>query len=271
MAQNLIINNSRIKALQQCEAKAYFQFIEKIKVPNTSALMLGSAIDHTVNKNYEHKIKTERDYRLDYVTDIFSDEFNKLRKETEFGKKEKPGELKDLGVKMVKSYHSTIAPKVKPKTVQRVITVDFPELGFSFQGTIDREDGAKAEGLKDVKTRKQSPSLYQGVYQPDYRDAIQLKSYGIAKLAKKEPLKQIQVEYIVKLKEPKTIIVDVPHPSKADLEYFKKSLAWTNDRFQGLMNETVAVIPNRFDMMCSKKYCKFWNICEKRFGGRVKE
>lgn len=267
----IVISNSRIKSLQQCPAKFYFQYIKKVKVPNTSALMLGSAVDHTVNTNYEHKIKTEKDYRLSHVQDIFSDEFDKLKKQTEFTKKEKPGELKDLGVKMVKSYHTTVAPRVKPTTVQRVIKVDFPDVGYSFQGIIDREDGLKSEGLKDVKTRKQSPSLYQGVYQPDYRDAIQLKSYAIAKLANKEPLKQIQIEYIIKLKEPKTIVVDVPHPSTRDLEYFKKSLAWTYDIMIGFMEDKYPVIPNRFDMMCSRKYCNFWKICEDTFKGRVKD
>lgn len=142
-----------------------------------AALILGGA-DHQAHEvNYRQKIDTHEDMPTREIQEVFADTYDrKIQQaggmaEIAWGK-DKPGELKDLGVKLVTTYHETISRLVQPVQVEREIThfvpgVPVPIVGFvdveTERSLIERKTAAKAE-------RKPKPEwLIQGRI---YRQAV---------------------------------------------------------------------------------------------------
>ena len=54
-------------------------------------------------------------------------------------------------------------------------------------------------------------------------------------------------------------------PNKEDRQYV---LGLMEHVANGVKKEVF--IPNRNNMMCSKKFCGYWQECEKKYGGKVR-
>jgi hypothetical protein len=106
---------SQISMFLRCPAQWEFRYVQKLKIPPSGALILGSAWHETIEQNYVQKIVSDEDLPLECMTDFFSDIWtNKIRsEEIDFG--DDPGKLKDLGVLITDIHHREIAPKVKPE------------------------------------------------------------------------------------------------------------------------------------------------------------
>ena len=69
-----------------------------------------------------------QDFSTEYMTDCFSDFWERGVHETVFGEDEKPGKIKDDGIGLIKTYHETVSPTIQPVQVFRASPskLDFP-------------------------------------------------------------------------------------------------------------------------------------------------
>ena len=72
------------------------------------------------------------------------------------------------------------------------------------------------------------------------------------------------LDYLIKNKKPK-IQQARWKPNKQDRQYV---LGLMEQVANGVKKEVF--IPNRSNMMCSKKFCAYWRECENKYGGKVK-
>jgi hypothetical protein len=153
---------------------------------------------------------------------------------------------------MVRQYYRDAAPAIQPEEVEMPVVGDIS--GVRVQGVVDLLDVSGR--LIDIKTAKAKPS---GI-PPKYR--FQVTTYrmitpganGRARvdtLVKTKTLQLHQNEYEV---------------TAADVIHIEKMYPLAQEAMRSGL-----YAPNRESMLCSGKYCAYWEQCEAEFGGRVDE
>ncbi len=104
-SDNRHLSVTQLKMYLRCPLQYEFRYIKGMKIPPAGVMTLGKSIHSTLEENYRQKIETRQDLPLDFWTDYFSDTWQKSLEETVFEKDEKPGDMKDDGIKLIKTYH----------------------------------------------------------------------------------------------------------------------------------------------------------------------
>lgn len=145
---------TQLKMYLRCPLQYFFRYACGLKTPPTGDLMLGRIVHDTLRENYRQKIQSRQDLPLQQLTDIFSDYWERQIDGTIFSDDEKPGQVKDEGVRMLTAYGKAIAPKVQPVAVEQEFLVSTGATALPLKGYIDLID---EQGLIiDHKTTKRS-------------------------------------------------------------------------------------------------------------------
>lgn len=235
-----------------------FQYIHKIEVPNKIPLAFGTATHSTLMRNYVQKVDTRSDLDVEVVKDIFSDEFEKefQHVDKEDLKTADKG-IKDTGISLIEKYQTEVAPRIYPVHVEMRLRLKFKDYAFGLTGQIDIYDIYNR--IVDHKTtgkkiKEVNPANYERQVGGFY--ALLLKSAG-------KEVEKARIDYLgysdnhVEIKHK-----DVPIDTNHALKMFKTAA----DSIKA-----GNFIPNRNSFLCTKRFCKFWNECEKTFGGTVKQ
>jgi len=271
--EDVHISPSQIGMVLRCDYQWFCRYVEGIKIPPSAALTLGSSYDDAISTNFEQKIKTQEDLPLSDVADAFETSFNIRKQETEWTRFDDKDALKDMGVNMVKEYHTTMSPHIMPAFVQRRYDIKFEGVDWTLVGVTDVET---ADGfIRDNKTTSKSPSKdKEGNYIVTNSDhKFQMVAYSVAKKQTDgaNAGEKLALDYVVKNKTPKVVSIELPKPTADDYKFFVNLTATAYQRMEMLRNGNLSPIPNRSNMMCSKRMCGYWSMCENKFGGRVKE
>lgn len=245
-----------INTFLDCSAKYLFQEIEHVATPNKAYLAFGSSIHRTLEKNYSQKIETKTDLPVDeakqFFADVFDDEFGQVDKIDLID--EKPGQIKDQGVKLIEKYQKEIAPRIIPVAVEQRIKVTFTGYDYGLAGTIDLYDADSV--ILDHKTTSKK---INGTIPEGYKR--QISAYALLEEATGRKVSAARIDYF------KRDTVEVKHlPVQIDKEHFFSTFQSVGEAIKNGV-----FIPNRNSFLCSKRYCKFFAECEKKFGGKVKE
>lgn len=240
-------HQSSINMFLKCPKQYMFRYEMGIVLPPKSALTLGKAIDFGVTENFKQKVKSKADLPVEAVLDSFSDSFEKESHAT-IWEDEKPGEVKDLGVKMLMTYHQLAAPRIQPVSVQEGFRIETEE--YALGGTLDLTD--ENEIIRDTKTSKMS-------YQEDaVTDSIQATMYDYAHETKTGiKAKGFAFDVITKTKVPKYQEV------KGEVSDFQRER----------MFETISIMNKQIERgefqyapeggwWCSKSWCGYWHLCK---------
>jgi hypothetical protein len=130
------------------------------------------------------------------VTDRFSDRWENEAQLTLFQGDDNAGHLKDEGVRLLRAYHTTVAPTVQPAEVEREFLVDTGARELPLKGYIDL---IEADGtIIDHKTTKRS--FPQDAAAKD----LQLTAYAMAyRQLYGQPESGLRLDALVRNKEPK--------------------------------------------------------------------
>lgn len=245
MARHLSV--SQLKMYLRCPLQYKFRYLDGLIIPPRSELTLGKSIHGTLEENYRQKIKTEIDLPLEYITDLFSDTWDKAVVDTIFDEDEKPGKVKDDGIALLKSYHKIVAPKVQPVEVESEFNLPIEDEDYTLKGYIDLID--KNDLIIDHKTTKRS--MRQDVIDSD----LQLTAYSLAyRKVTGEKEKGLRFDVMVRTKVPK--IQQIPTTrSEEDIRRFLKRLVYVNKAI-----ESGIFYPNE-NFMCSR--CGYRALCKK--------
>lgn len=249
----MVFRPSALNCYLSCSAKYYFQYVEKIRVPNAVACAFGTAAHNTLNVNFSQKLSTGSDKSLDEIKSIMSDNID--REFQSVDKKDldaEPG-LKDQGIDLIEKYHTEVAPSVHPVIVEKRIEVTFRNYDHSLSCQPDLLDSAYC--LIDHKTSARAMSDVPENYN------LQISAYTLALSAADISVKDTRINLMVHKKNPEII----PLKPVVDQNYFLSTMQLVGDAI-----EKGIFIPNRGSFICSSKYCKFSPYCQHKFGGTIK-
>ena len=113
-----------------CPLQCKLRYIDRLKIPPPSAITLGKSIHGTLEDKYRQKIESQRGLSLEQMPDLFSDRWEREVKEPEtvFEEGEKPGAVKDEGIRLVKAYHRIVSPKIQPAYVEEPFSLTFKDI-----------------------------------------------------------------------------------------------------------------------------------------------
>jgi len=246
---------SGINTFLECSAKFYFEYIENVKSKNKLALAFGSAIHETLKMNFAQKIESKKDLSIDAAKDIFSDNFEmefSTVDEHDFNEEDKPGVLKDQGVLLIEKYQKEVSPRIVPVAVEQKIKVKFKNYDYGLTGTVDLYDsnGIIVDHKTTKKEIKEVPDNYKR----------QISAYSILEEATGRKVNGARIDFLRRTNTEIRHKVVIP-----DQDYFLKTMQTVGDAIQ-----KGVFVPNRNSFLCTKRFCKFYEVCEKKHGGIVK-
>lgn len=247
------ISPSQASMFARCQAQWKYRYVDGIKSPPSAALAFGKAFDNTANSVYAEKIvsgETATD-----VQDRFAAQWDAAAQEVGDWEDEDRGKLLDTGVALSGLWRNEIAVQVQPTGVQ--VPADLEADGVKIHGIIDTvavENGNPV--VHELKTKAKSMS-----------DGDMARSLQVPIYARAAGTDKVKWDVAVKTKVPKvqTMAVTI-----------------TEDQVRGAVNQLVIskrlidasvqsgdFLPNRQQMMCSRRWCAYWEQCQKDFGGEV--
>ena len=238
---------TQLRMFSRCPLQYKFRYVDGIVIPPYSEITLGKSIHQTLEENYRQKIETKENLALEYLTDVFSDTWERQVQGTFFEEDEKPGEIKDEGARILKNYHKVVAPTIQPVEVEK-------EFNLFLDGTL-----YKMKGFIDVVTDKgliiDHKVTKRAFSQDQVMSDIQLTAYAFAyRTLNGKDEEGLRFDVMVRTKEPKIQQVYASR-SQEDINRFLKLAGYVNKAIT-----TGIFYPNE-NFMCPK--CGYKELCKK--------
>ena len=241
-------HQSSINMFLKCPRQYMFRHLQGLVLPPKAALTLGSALDSGVTKNYEQKITSKVDLKVDDVLDVYSSSFDLRAKETDW-EGEDQGKQKDLGAKMLRVFQEKAAPKIQPISVQESFRIE-TDAGFCLGGTLDLIDENKI--IRDTKTSKAEYS------EDAVSDSLQATMYDFAYEAKNGVAPAgFAFDVVTKHKEPRYQQVS----GKVTNGQRERMFEAINIMHSQINRGEFQFAPEGY-WACSKSWCGYWDKCK---------
>jgi hypothetical protein len=249
-----VLSPSQVNRYLGCPAKWGYKYLNHLPEQRGGSLVRGTAVHLVLETYYRLKAKFAGGAPADvaaFVADVAGDMWESACIDASFAADEKPEELKKQVATLSALYLTEVAPKIQPARIEERVTGVIG--GVDVQGWVDLQDTAGT--VHDVKTASKRPS---GIT-PGY--ALQTSTYAqlvpdCGRLA--------QLTTLVATKTPQCVVMTY-EVSDADIRLTEAIYPAVQEAMkQG------RVLPNRESNLCGRKYCSFWEACEKDWGGTVK-
>lgn len=247
----LKVSYTQITTYMQCPARWWFRYVVGLKVPPTAALVWGRAVDRALSHNYAVKIEKGTDEYEDVLEDMFTDTYREEARDAVFLPDESPEKDEEIGRARIREYRRVVAPTVMPRGVQREYERDVG--GISLTGIVDVETD---DEIIDIKTGSRTQSAISD------GQRLQLELYNSLRPA---PARRMSVHLLVRNEVKGSGVVVLSALPEADHRIVESVLSGV---VKGMRHEVI--YPNRAAPTCSRRWCGYWEICEKTYGGTVK-
>lgn len=244
---------SSIRLFMQCSEKWRRRYLEREYEPANGKMLIGSAAGAAESHSFQAQIDTGAGLPLDDVLDLYADEWTERtgREEIVWGD-DKPDDLRSSGQAALTAYHSTVAPQVRPVSVERQFTLDFEGVDWSFTGFLDLEEEDLSVGDLKFRGARMSPQ--------DAAADSQASAYLLARRSEGQPASEFRFHTAVRVKKPYAEIVPTTRTDQ-QLDWFTQrvynvaaEMAWRTeyDCWDGAP-------PGAW--WCSQRSCGFWGSC----------
>lgn len=252
----------KLDTAMQCMAKARYRYLERLRGPERSTMLVGKALDGVSNSVYRDKI-AEPDVTASAsdAADRFAAEFDYVAPIVDDWQ-EPRGDLLDKGVRATKVWRDSMAQFVTPIDVQPKLSVDLTDpidgTHFTLSGypdTVGMVRGVKTTiDLKAPNRRYNAAKLTKETQPVAYSvlTGVARFEYHCAVLGKSSSQPQVLGATI-----------------SDDHRHFFIKRAGMIRRAIGHAFHSGDWIPNRAHMLCSRRWCEFWERCQKDHGGEV--
>lgn len=249
---------SRLNLYMKCPRAYAFRYLENEKIIPAGVMMLGWTIHDAVEHNLAQKIESHEDLAEQLVLDHFSTSYDFESNKCLWEEKLKPGPTKDVGIAMLKLHHSTVAPTIQPVMVEEEFNMLLRNRDWFFKGRIDTMTIEQL--LVELKTTGRKPRIIS------FSHRLQIIAYMVALLSAGQLTHKTRVDYLLRHKNPEKVdILQFDYsPTQGDMRMF---LNLTTNVAKGIEGEVFPV--NRSHMLCSRKWCGYWELCEHAEGGTV--
>lgn len=245
--------------MSRCGEQFRRVYIEGERRPPGVAMIVGSSVDDSVNANLGNVIETGAMLPMEAVQDVARDALESrwveegvvlTDEEAELGTKTVRGEAVDRSIRLALLHYDGVAPKLKPKSVQRRFRVRIKgETNIILVGVLDVEEPGT---VRDTKTSKKSPAKDAA------EKAQQLTMYALGvRIEDGEIPDKVALDYLVDLKRgPKAVTLE----STRGPDDFRVLLARI-ERYARIVESGYFAPANPDDWICSEKWCGFALSC----------
>lgn len=246
-----VLSPTQISQFLNCPAKWMFRYLMDLTEAGTAAQALGKAFHETIACNFRQKRESLRDLPITECLDFFRKSLGEHLQETVLQKDEHPMEFLELGETMVQKYLAEAAPLIQPAAVESRVSGVIG--GVKVAGYVDLLD-IEGRIVDSKSTLKPSVGIAH-----DHR--LQLTSYvmitpaasGACRLdtvTKGKTVSLIQKSFVV---------------AEQDRRYAEAIYPMVQDSIRdGIF------LPRRNNLLCSRRYCGYWKVCEQEYGGVVR-
>jgi CRISPR/Cas system-associated exonuclease Cas4 (RecB family) len=223
-------------------------------------------VAHGYKEKMKHGEEIQENEKLDYFSAVFDVE----KSHTAWYEDEDPGQVKDLGVGIMKVHHQLVSPDIIPLAVEKGFIMSLtkrkqpgddpdkpPEKYPPIEGYIDTVD--KDGVVCEVKTSRSKKKEID----PAHKLQTTIYAAGMKSLGAEVP--GARVDYMIKTKSPYPITI----PFEIQLQDWLFFSTVLESVYCGIQNEHFW--PNRSSNLCSRRWCGYWPECEKKFHGKVKD
>ena len=263
------ISPTQYDAWVNCQAKWGYRYIQGIRIAPGAALAYGKSADEAQNGHYAEKMVTGEDPRLDDTLEVFDQQWTDNAETVEDWHGDDKEKLRKTGLAAITIWGTEIAPETKPVEVQWECGFELEHEGRAVPvvGYVDLIKESPVGGghvIVDNKTagRKWPVGKAQAQTQP--------LVYAMAAEALRPDVDANIFEFDIttKTKTPDAQ-VEIVEVTPAAREGMKRRLISAKDQMDAA-RQSGDVLPNRQSMLCSRRWCGFWEMCQRDFGGEVK-
>lgn len=249
------ISPSQAAMWLRCQAQWKYRYVDGLKSPPSAALAFGKAFDNMSNAVYSLKMVTGE--TANDTADLFAAEWDKAKVQVELWEDEDPAKLLDQGTTLATLWRNDIAVTVQPVGVQVPANL-IADDGTQIHGIVDTvaQVGDNHKVVHELKTKAKSMS------EADIQRSLQVPIYAEA-----VGTNQVQWDVAVKTKVPKTQVIQTTVTPR-DVRGAVSQLVGARRQINASV-QSGDFLPNRQNMMCSKRWCAYWEQCEKDHGGTV--
>ena len=251
----------------RCGEQFRRRYVEKEVIPPNIALLTGSVVHTSVEKDLSHKASEGDLLPVEQIKDIVSDQVEeKWREEIFFSSEEKSKGKRKLKEDMSNStqslsllHHSEIAPVVKPKYVEARVEIEAEGYPVLFTGVIDciADEGDDEFSIRDVKTASRRTSTSVPAYRQPVHTSLQLTYYQWAVMQMwKKPAKRIYYDQLVKKASPEAQSL-VTHRTERDINVLFRRIDAALESIE--KERFVPASPE--DWVCNKDRCGYFRSC----------
>lgn len=274
------LSASSVRLLLSCPEKWRRRYLEGEYEPSSPSQLVGSAVHRAEGENFAQKAVSGRDRLVQDVLDAYSDEWDMAREEAQDKagvewEDEKPGRVKDSGVRVLSEFHRTVARRIQPAAAEQRFEIQIPGVEWTFVGYRDVDE--TSGDIADLKVRSQE----RGIVTPEEAaEDLEATAYLFARRAElaatgsNSPIAFNQ-------RHPSRLrflnLVRSPHPKPRDLVITPTTRSDEQlDTFLALLYRVAAEVawraetdvwhgPGPGSWWCSERFCGFWARCP--FGG----
>jgi len=250
------LSHTQINMFKRCRMQYCKRYEEKLKIPPPWTMYLGKVGHKALDFNFEQKIESYTD--LDYTDfiEFYYDSFdNNPERESVNWQEEKPGQVKDMGYKVLENYYKELKVQktIQPIAVQKKIEIEFENKPYALRTYLDIITDKEEVG--DNKISRKTPD------KNTLANDNQLTTYGLSYLYEygKKP-SALWFDYLIHLKSgPKYERFPV---ERTDEHY--------NQCLEDIGNIAIQIADCRksgsWDRRmsgweCSPKYCGYYLLC----------
>lgn len=248
---------SSLNTLAKCPEKWHRRYILREYEPPSGKMILGAAVGAAETQHYGLVVETGEGLSLEAVQDEFSAEWDDRisREDVAFGE-DKPGSLKDSGIKALDAYHTTVAPLIAPVSVEREFSLTWPGVDWSLTGFLDLEE---ADGtVADLKVRGKR------LMRPDADSDLQPAAYLYARRAEGNPSPRFDFHTMVRVARPYAEVVTTER-TNTQLDAFADRVFLAASEIEWRAERDAWSGAAAGAWWCSSKMCGYFASC--RFGG----
>ena len=233
----LELSPTSINMFLRCQLQYQFRYIEGVKVPPSSAMVLGRSVHKALEENFRQKKESFEDLKVEDVLDIYSDAFEEYSKEVEKWEEDK-GKEKDKGAKATKLYMKEKAKEINPDEVEEKIEIP-----------VDEE--LKLVGYRDIRTVEgtiidfKTTNAAKKEIPFDYK--LQLNIYAL-----KDDSLNAEIHFIVKKNNPQ--IISLKHSLNSETQVIDLAKAIKEQIKTGIF------VPTGLSHQWACNYCGFKDI-----------
>jgi hypothetical protein len=247
------LSPSGLNTLLSCGAKFAYRYEERIKFPPNGNLLRGQAVDEAMSFALEAK----RDGETPATDQIGGFAEAQLQMKSPSGDWEGddygPEESRAVVTRMAECWATELLPRIIPKEVQPRYRPEFDGIRLEAQFDYVTSTGAICDGK----------TTYKSISKPKPDHITQITFYAAARAVAegRDPVDETTwLHYIVHANNKtglKVEAVPLEVPATATAQQF---ILRTVERAAKLI-KAKAYVPNPNGMMCSEKYCDYWDRC----------